>query len=86
MSNQDILTAVLGGAWIAFGLLLLSAKLKIVIVYRDDEQPAPWSEKDEEEPDNYVKPLEVAKPPTLVETPKRKRGRPRKVLATPPAR
>jgi hypothetical protein len=78
---------------LVIGLLLLTGKLKLVINYPEDEQTAPWPDpKDEEKKDvdNYVKPLEQPKPPTLLEAPKRRRGRPRKSavvsehLPTPP--
>jgi hypothetical protein len=37
-------------------------------VYRDEENPTPWKEEDEEEiVVNYMKPLETPKPPKLVE-------------------
>ncbi len=84
MSYKDIITILLGGAWIVFGLLLASGKLKLTIRYRDEEQQSDWPVKEEEETvDNYVKPLEMTKPPMIVETPKRKRGRPRRESTTP---
>lgn len=74
MSSTNILVFILAGIDLIVGLLLLTGKVKLVINYSEEEQPAPWPERDEEESDNYVKPLEVVKPPTLVEAPKRKRG------------
>jgi hypothetical protein len=67
---------ILGTIGMAVGLLLLVGKVKLVIVYPEEEQPVPWPEP-EEQVDNYSKPLEQPKPPTLVEAPKRRRGRPR---------
>jgi hypothetical protein len=84
MSFTDILVVTLLGIALILGLLALFGKIKIVIVYRKEEQTAPWKEEDDESVSNYVKLLETAKPPTLAETVKRKRGRPRKVRPVSP--
>jgi hypothetical protein len=81
VSFTDILVVTLLSIALFLGLLALFGKIKIVIVYRDEEKPASWPNPDEEEEEvvvNYVKPLETPKPPTLVEAPKRRRGRPQR--------
>jgi hypothetical protein len=83
MSFTDILVAILLGIILFVGFLLFIGKVKLVIVYRDEEKPASWPEKEgsvpeEEHVANYMKPVEEEKPVKKA-APKR-RGRPRKTV------
>jgi hypothetical protein len=71
-----------GATWPPRILLPVCALMHLSIAYPEDEQPTAWPQepKEEEQVDNYVKPLEMSKPPALVEaSPKKRRGSPRNV-------
>jgi hypothetical protein len=82
---KDIVTILFGGAWVILGLLLATGKVRIVIQYPKEEQPAPWPEKkeDEEPVANYVKPAEKEKPVEKV-APKRRSRPARTTKVRPP--
>jgi hypothetical protein len=62
VSDHYIITILFGGAWVVLGLLLAAGKVRFVMRYRKEEQPAPWPEEkdaeDEEPVANYVKSVE----------------------------
>jgi hypothetical protein len=87
--DSALLTAILIIINVIVGALLLTGKLKLVVAYKDEEQPAPWPQREEpadEEPvANYVKPVEEEEKPAQKVAPKRRSRPTRTTKQRPPA-